>query len=155
MTLGEMLIEAKRENLTDLEALIGFLVFEKKVHSLKDEKKCLDKYYLSKHKDKMNRLLTDYKQTKNLKYKPSFYMIIPQKKPLERLFVIGYDAEQVREYLKRLYIEPLEIQIMLDDELILETMTEKNGEVEFTYKQLNINDYKTIPAIIGKHERTM
>lgn len=148
MTLGELLIHSRQNNLTDLEALISFLVFEKKVHSLKDEKKCLDRYFLPKRKDKMNRLLTDYKQTKQLKYKPSFYMIITQK---ERLFLIAYDGDQVREYLKRLYIEPLEIQIMLDDELIQET--EKDGE--YQYKKVKISDYTKIPGIVGKHERKL
>lgn len=147
MTLIELLAESKRENLVDLEALISFLVFEKKVHSLKDDKKCLDRYHLPKHKAKMNRLLHEYKQSKNLSYKPSFYMIIPQNKPKSRIYIIAKDDDQAREYAKSIGIQTKDIQIMLDDELIQET--------EHQYKQLKIDDFKKIPALIGKHERAI
>ena len=147
MTLIELLAESKRENLVDLEALISFLVFEKKVQSLKDHKKCLDRYLLSKHQAKMNRLLTEYKRHKNLQPKPSYYMATPKIKSKERLFVIAYDGDQATQYLNQLGIQVSDIQIMLDDELIQET--------EHQYKQLKIDDFKKIPALIGKHERAI
>jgi len=47
--------------------LIEFLVYEKKVHQLTDDASVLNKYFLPKHKERMNGLLLEYHNKRNKK----------------------------------------------------------------------------------------
>ena len=59
----------------DLQALIMFLVFEKKVLSMEDDSEKLKLYYLEKHNKRMNKELNAYKEKMKMKYKPYVYEI--------------------------------------------------------------------------------
>lgn len=65
MTLEEMYREAKE--FPSLLLLIDFLVNEKKVHQLSDDASVLNKYFLPKHKERMNGLLLEYHNKRNKK----------------------------------------------------------------------------------------
>ena len=73
MLLKEVLEHSSEH--VDLQALIMFLVFEKQVLSLEDDSKELELYFLPKHKKRMNKELTAYKNKLKMKYNDSVYEI--------------------------------------------------------------------------------
>lgn len=142
MTLGQMLIEARQNQLVDLETLILFLVFEKKVQTLQDEKKCLDRYLLPKHTKRMNELLIDYKTRKGITYQPNLYSIIPQKKQNMQIYVIAYTEDQAEAFIKSKGTTVKEVRYWMKDDLV-------KVNHEGTKAKVNIKDYKQIPQVIG------
>lgn len=68
--------KAIEQDMTDLKALILFLVHEKEVHTLDDDSKVLDLYFLPKHKKRMNKELKAYKKKMGFKYKMRVYKFI-------------------------------------------------------------------------------
>ena len=62
MTLREAYKGAIEENFESLSLLIEFLVLEKQVLTFEDDVKELDLYFLPKHKERMNKLLLEYKK---------------------------------------------------------------------------------------------
>ncbi len=61
MTLKEVYENAILEDYESLQLLIEFLIFEKQVLTFEDDSKELDLYFLPKHKERMNKLLMEYK----------------------------------------------------------------------------------------------
>ena len=56
--------EAIKHNHPDLRIMIDFLVKEKKVISMEDDESVMDRYFLPKNADRMNKLLKEYMQQK-------------------------------------------------------------------------------------------
>ena len=144
MNLGELLIQSKKENLTDLEALISFLVFEKKVQKLTDKKECLERYLLPKHHKKMNRLLNDYKRKLGMKYKPIFWSIIPKNNKI-RYYAVAHNEKELTDHLMLNGITPLKIEALGNEILLGKSV---NGR--FITWTLHINQFKRSPSIIGR-----
>lgn len=68
MFIKELFERATHEGYLDLQALIMFLVFEKKVLDMEDSADELYLYYQEKHSNRMNNELIKYKEKMNMKY---------------------------------------------------------------------------------------
>ena len=111
MTIRE-LFEAALENKDEnLQALIMFVVLEKKVHDWNDDKSVLDVYFLPKHRERMTKLINEYKKKMNLKSSPSHYEVNGS------IYVYADDERQVRVFCKANGIEVKSIRLLLDDDL--------------------------------------
>ena len=75
MTIKELLNHAIEDECIDLQALIMFLVFEKKVLDFEQDISELDLYFLEKHRKRMNALITEYKAKMNIMPKESIYEV--------------------------------------------------------------------------------
>lgn len=72
----------KSSDYVDLQALIMFLVFEKKVLSMEDDARKLNLYFLPKHRKRMNKEINQYKKKMNMNYKPNVYEVTDGKKTI-------------------------------------------------------------------------
>jgi len=106
--LFEAALENKDEN---LQALIMFVVLEKKVHDWNDDKSVLDVYFLPKHRERMTKLINEYKKKMNLKSSPSHYEVNGS------IYIYADDERQVRVFCKANGIEVKSIRLLLDDDL--------------------------------------
>lgn len=59
-TIREYYFESLKDNHYGMQLLIEFLVNEKKVLHMTDSTKELDRYFLLKHRERMNQLLSEY-----------------------------------------------------------------------------------------------
>src|SRR5690625_1046770 len=75
MTIKELFELAIEYEQTDVQVLIMFLVFEKKVHTMDDDKSELDLYFLPKHRERMEKELNEYKRKMNMKYPAEIYEV--------------------------------------------------------------------------------
>ena len=80
--------------MTDLKALILFLVHEKEVHTLEDDSKELELYFLDKHKERMNKELTAYKKKIGLKYGKKVYKF--KKNDHQFMYVLAKSIDQAK-----------------------------------------------------------
>ena len=111
MTIRE-LFEAALENKDEnLQALIMFVVLEKKVHDWDDDKSVLDIYFLPKHRERMTKLINEYKRKMKLKSSPVHFEIN------NSIYVYADDEIQARAFCKANGIEVKTIRILLDDDL--------------------------------------
>ena len=111
MSIRELFEAALENKLVDLQALIMFVVLEKKVHDWDDDKSVLDIYFLPKHHERMTKLLTEYKKKMKLKSPPSHYEVNGS------IYVYAYDESQARAFCKANGIEVKSIRLLLDDDL--------------------------------------
>ena len=111
MTIRE-LFEAALENKDEnLQALIMFVVLEKRVHSWDDDKSVLDIYFLPKHRERMTKLINEYKRKMKLKSSPVHFEIN------NSIYVYADDETQARAFCKANGIEVKSIRLLLDDDL--------------------------------------
>lgn len=111
MTIKE-LFEAALENKDEnLQALIMFVVLEKRVHSWDDDISVLNVYFLPKHNKRMTKLINEYKKKMNLKSSPSHYEVNGS------IYVYADDETQARAFCKANGIEVKSIRLLLDDDL--------------------------------------
>lgn len=75
MTIKELLNHAIDNEYIDLQALIMFLVFEKKVLDFEQDISELNLYFLEKHRQRMNALITEYKAKMNIQPKETIYEV--------------------------------------------------------------------------------
>ena len=109
MTLRE-LFEAALENKDEnLQALIMFVVLEKKVHDWNDDKSVLDIYFLPKHRERMTKLINEYKRKMKLKSSPVHFEIN------NSIYVYADDETQARAFCYANGIEVRSIRLLLDD----------------------------------------
>jgi len=106
--LFEAALENKDEN---LQALIMFVVLEKKVHDWDDDISVLDIYFLPKHRERMTKLINEYKRKMKLKSSPVHFEIN------NSIYVYAYDETQARAFCKANGIEVKSIRLLLDDDL--------------------------------------
>lgn len=66
MTIRELYNDAVINDEPALQLMLDFLIFEKETVKFEDDKSALDLYMMDKHKEKMNRLLEEYKQKRGL-----------------------------------------------------------------------------------------
>lgn len=64
MKIKEYYLEAIKYEHHSLRIMIDFLVKEKKVISMNDDESVMDRYFLPKNADRMNKLLREYMQQK-------------------------------------------------------------------------------------------
>lgn len=65
MTVREIYQDAILGKHHSLKLMIEFLVYKKKVVSFEDDRSVLNKYFLEKHKERLNKLLADYEEERN------------------------------------------------------------------------------------------
>ena len=111
MTIRELFEAALENKFVDLQALIMFVVLEKKVHDWNDDISVLNVYFLPKHHERMTKLLTEYKRKMKLKSPPSHFEVNGS------IHVYAYDEMQARAFCKANGIEVKSIKILLDDDL--------------------------------------
>ena len=111
MTIRELFEYALKNKDENLQALIMFVVLEKKVHSWDDDKSVLDIYFLPKHRERMTKLINEYKKKMNLKSSPSHYEVNGS------IYVYADDETQARAFCKANGIEVKSIRLLLDDDL--------------------------------------
>ena len=111
MTLRE-LFEAALENKDEnLQALIMFVVLEKKVHDWDDDISVLNVYFLPKHRERMTKLINEYKRKMKLKSSPVHFEIN------NSIYVYADDETQARAFCYANGIEVKSIRLLLDDDL--------------------------------------
>lgn len=62
MDIRELYNEAVKDNREPLILLLDFLLFEKQTIKFEDDTSVLDVYFLPKHKERMNKLLIEYRE---------------------------------------------------------------------------------------------
>jgi hypothetical protein len=60
MNIRELVLEADLNNHSGLLLLLDFLINEKRAISMSDDTRVLELYFLPKHKDRINKLLSEY-----------------------------------------------------------------------------------------------
>src|SRR5690606_24842581 len=138
MTLGELLRETNEHDYIDLQALIMFLVFEKKVLTLDDNTKELDLYFLKKHRERMNRELHAYKQKMKMQYKPNVFEVKIKPKDYKTVYILALTKIQAESFCRSLLYEPISINIC-DDEQLMTKFNQKNEEITVKIKDLKNN----------------
>lgn len=146
MTLGELLKGATEQEFIDLQALIMFLVFEKKVHTLDDDKKVLELYFLEKHRQRMTKEINAYKKRMKMTYKPNVFEVkIKPKRGYRTVYVLATDQIQAEAYCRSLLYEPISTSLCDDDKLMTK-FNQKNEEINVRIKDLKNNK---IPSLLG------
>lgn len=139
MTIKELFELAIEYEQTDLQALIMFLVFEKQVHTMDEDKSALDLYFLDKHHDRMTHELTEYKKKMNITYPPDVYEV---ETTTDTLYILANHMQQARAFSIYSGFNPIDVRAALkSDEFYI-------NNVRATLKELTQN--KKTPSIIGK-----
>ena len=111
MSIRELFEAALENKFVDLQALIMFVVLEKKVHDWNDDKSVLDVYFLPKHRERMTKLINEYKRKMKLKSSPVHFEIN------NSIYVYADDETQARAFCKANGIVVKSIRLLLDDDL--------------------------------------
>ena len=109
MIIRELLDEAIENDMLDLQALIMFLVFEKKVLDMNDDIKELDLYFLPKHERRMNKEIIKYKNKMRMEYSPIIFEIKNERN--EVIYVLADNYNQAKLYSKSIFHNPKEVKI--------------------------------------------
>lgn len=146
MTLGELLKGATEQDFLDLQALIMFLVFEKKVHTLNDDEKVLDLYFLEKHRPRMTKEINSYKEKMRMSHKAEVFEVnINPKRGFKVIYILAQDQIQAESFTRSLFYEPISTSICDDDQLM--TKYNRNNEpINIKIKDLKNNK---IPSFLG------
>jgi|SRR5690625_3525320 len=139
MKIKEIFKRAVELDLLDLQILIMFLVYEKQVHTLDDDIRKLDLYFLPKHHERMTNELTAYKAKMQLKEKPSLWRVYTRQG--ETLYVYVENELQARTYAISLKYEPLKVVYVSNDTLM--TVDGINIEVG------KLIEGKQVPSLLG------
>lgn len=116
MTIKEVFKRAVELDLLDLQLLIMFLVYEKQVLTMDDDKSELDLYFLPKHHERMTLELNNYKKKLQLKEKPSVWRVYTRQG--ETLYVYVENELQAKAYAISLKYEPLKVVYIPNDTLM-------------------------------------
>src|SRR5690606_12033435 len=111
VTIRELFEYALKNKDENLQALIMFVVLEKRVHSWDDDKSVLDVYFLPKHRERMTKLINEYKRKMKLKSSPVHFEIN------NSIYVYADDETQARAFCYANGIEVKSIRLLLDDDL--------------------------------------
>ena len=138
---------AVRNDEVDMQALIMFLVYEKKVLSFDDTKDKLMFYLQDKFKDRMNMLLKEYKKKLNLNYKPKVFEIQIEPNYYKVIYVIATNEKQATSFCFSQMYKPISLTICRPDKLMT-TWNKKNEEVNLTIKELR-DQTREVPSFLG------
>lgn len=139
MKIKEVFKEAVEHELLDLQILIMFLVYEKQVLTMDDDKSKLDLYFLPKHHERMTLELNNYKKKLQLKEKPSVWRVYTRQG--ETLYVYVENELQARTYAISLKYEPLKTVYVPNDDIM--TVDGINIEVG------KLIEGKQVPSLLG------
>lgn len=116
MIIRELLDEAIENDMLDLQALIMFLVFEKKVMDMNDDIKELDLYFLPKHQKRMNKEIIKYKKKMRMEYNPAVFEVT--NKENEVIYVLADDYNQAKLYSKSIFHNPKEVKMSREKQMM-------------------------------------
>lgn len=140
MTISELFDQANELELLELQALIMFLVLEKKVLTFEDDTKELDLYFLDKHTERMGQELTVYMEKMNMnEEKPCVWKVYTNQKKI--LYVYTANELQAKTFAITMKYEPLKVSYVHETEL----MTINNTDVMIG----NLTIGKNVPHLIG------
>jgi|SRR5690625_1377906 len=106
MSIKELFEHAIDQQYTDLQALIMFLVFEKKVLDMSDDTNELDIYFLEKHNKRMNQELMAYKNKMGIEYGNHVFSVSNNN---ETIFVLANSFDQAKLIASRHYVKYNEV----------------------------------------------
>lgn len=112
MTIKSLFDIAIKNNFIDLQALIMFLVFEKKVLTMEQDSKKLDLYFLEQHSERMNHELRLYKRTMNMRYGMNVYKFD------DRFYILANSVDQAKFIANRNNIPIEKVKIANMDKLM-------------------------------------
>lgn len=115
MTIKELFDQSIRNDYTDLQALIMFLVYDKKVLTMEDDSKELDLYFLSKHNERMNKELHSYKQKMKLDYGLRVYKMISDHKVT---YILAKSEKQAKLIASRNNVRYTKVKLKCEDTLM-------------------------------------
>lgn len=118
MRVSELFDYANKNDFTDLQALIMFLVFEKKVLNMDDDTSELDLYFLEKHSSRMNKELHSYKKKMNMGYKPDVYMVKTDK---GIVYVYAHSEVEAKTVVNKRLMKVSEVKVCYMDDLIFQS----------------------------------
>lgn len=131
--------EAVKEDIIDLQALILFLVMEKKTLSMTDHINELDLYFKENNRNRMNQELNKFKKKMKLHYKPKVYKVCTDDRTL---YVYANDIHECNYRAARHSNEVKSINVYTALKVVL------NGRIR-TIKDITTG-IKT-PALIGSN----
>lgn len=114
--IKELFESAIEESDTSLQALIMFLVFEKKVLVMEQDVKSLDLYFLSKHERRMGEELGAYKNKMSMEDRPSAYRVFTQEQ--ETIYVKAENDWQSARFIHSLGFTQIGIEHVSDSQLM-------------------------------------
>lgn len=138
MRVSELFDYANKNDFTDLQALIMFLAFEKKVLNMDDDTSELDLYFLEKHSSRMNKELHSYKKKMNMGYKPDVYMVKTEK---GTIYVYAHSEVEAKTVVNKRLMKVSEVKVCYMDDLM-----NLNGR-NMTFRTI-VQD-KNAPEILG------
>lgn len=144
MTVEEMLEWSVSQENVDLQALILFLVYEKKTLSLDDDSEKIRFYTQDKFKGRMNEFLSSYKKKLNMQNKTFVYSIITQK---GTLYAVAQTENDARFLVSKYNLTIESIEVMPENYTMVDVDPQGN-ETYFTIKELKERATKT-PSILG------
>jgi len=142
LLIKDLLDESIKENDVNLQALIMFLVFEKKVLSMNDGTHELDLYFLPKHNERMGNELTKFKEKMNMGNSASCYRVYTHEE--ETVYVKSIDNNQAMLFVKSMGLNPVTSCYVSESELML-----YNGKHQ-TIKE--IIKSMPVPCYIGSNQ---
>lgn len=137
MLIKELFEESLKKDYTDLQALLMFLVFEKKVLSMEDDTKELDLYFLEKHHERMNKELASYRKKMSITYGLQVFRITND---TSTTYILAYTEKQAKFIATKNLIKVDSIEMCDLDKL----MSYRNKNM--TFKTI-IEDKK--PCVLG------
>lgn len=147
MTVEELLDWAVEHEDVDLQALIMFLVYEKKTLQLSDNSDKIKFYTQDKFKVRMNDFLNDYKKKLNMQYKANVYSIITQTPEKYTFYLAARSEKEAREWtFKHRYKVESITPMPLDMKMVW--VDKQGNEIYTTIKKLR-DQVKEIPSFIG------
>lgn len=150
MVVKELFEQANKNDYTDLQALIMFLVFEKKALKMEDDTREIDLYFLEKHSDRMNRELMSYKKKMSIKAKPVVYEIEVEQKDLNLIFVLAENYDQAISFTRSLFYKPVKTSICNKERLM--SIWDKKGKEHVVSMKSIIDQEKKVPAFLGGYD---
>lgn len=145
MKLGELLQEAIQIKAYGLQSLIMFVVFEKQVLSLEDDKQELDLYFKPQHTKRMNQLLIDYQKKLGMQHEPLFYWMTTE----EGNYIVKAESEEQARLFTNQAVGPINDSSYLEAETELVQLDAKQ-QIKARYRLGPFAEKMPVPAVVGR-----
>lgn len=141
MSIKELLDKSIENEFVELQALIMFLVYEKQVHTLDDDVRKLDLYFMEKHRPRMIEEITNYMKKMSIK-KPA--IIYEVKTTGHTLYVYAESSEQAMLCARRNGYKPESASVADESTIML-----YNGK---KIELRKLKEGKKIPYLLGGYK---
>src|SRR5690625_1842463 len=141
MSIKELLDKSIENEFVELQALIMFLVYEKQVHTLDDNVRKLDLYFMEKHRPRMIAEITNYMQKMSIKKSATIYEV---KAKEYTLYVYAESREQAMLCVRRNGYKPESASVADESTIML-----YNGK---KIELRKLKEGKKIPCLLGGYK---